>query len=81
MHTHASAILSNKFDESLLLLKMNPGTREVLLAHFRWNFLLERANMSSPDRPAETISLPSWEKLPCVSHPPKEILRTQKTTS
>ena len=47
MHTHASAILSNKFDESLLLLKMNPGTREVLLAHFRWNFLLERANMSS----------------------------------
>ena len=40
-------------------------------------FSLARANMSSPGRPAEALTLPCRRKWPCVSHPPKEILRTQ----
>ena len=40
-------------------------------------YLFGRANMSSPSRPAETLTLACREKLPFVSHPPNEILRIE----
>ena len=50
------------------------------LPHFRWLISLGRADMSSPSRREETLTLACQRKLTCVSHPPKEIVRTQIIT-